>query len=214
MTMTSSDTAALHERRPVYGTKRAIDVLLSILIVVLILPLFAVICAAIALTSPGPVFFVQTRVGRFGETFGMIKFRSMYQDAERRRAEIEELSDREGICLKIRKDPRVTPVGRILRRWSLDELPQLINVLSGDMSLVGPRPALVEEVVAYPEYAHRRHQVLPGITGLWQVSGRADIGFNEMILLDLDYVRRVSLLTDVLILMRTVLAVASGKGAY
>lgn len=194
--------------------KRLLDVVLSLLILLAIWPTFVVICAAVALTSPGPVFFVQTRVGHAGKTFGMIKFRSMYQDAARRRAEIEKLNDREGLCLKVRHDPRITQVGRFLRRWSLDELPQLINVLKGEMSLVGPRPALVEEVAAYPDHAHRRHRVPPGITGLWQVSGRADIGFDEMIALDLDYVRRVSVLTDAIILARTVRAVLGGRGAY
>jgi lipopolysaccharide/colanic/teichoic acid biosynthesis glycosyltransferase len=144
----------------------------------------------------------------------MFKFRSMYADAEARRAEVEKMSDREGVCLKLRRDPRITPVGRVLRRCSLDELPQLVNVLLGDMSLVGPRPALVDEVSSYPEHAHRRHMVLPGITGLWQVSGRADIGFDDMIALDLEYVQSVSVWTDAVVLLRTVSAVFTGKGAY
>ena len=167
-----------------------------------------------AFTSPGPVFFVQTRVGLNGRTFNMLKFRSMYRDAEARRAEVAATSDRDGLCLKIKCDPRITPVGRIIRRWSLDELPQLFNVIRGDMSLVGPRPALVEEVAAYPDHAHARHAVPPGITGLWQVSGRADICFDEMIELDLDYVSRSSTKTDVNILLRTFRVVASGEGAY
>lgn len=214
MSMTVDTTANARVGNPATGMKRSLDVLLSLLILAAIWPAFVVICAAIAVTSPGPVFFVQTRVGRDGRTFGMIKFRSMYQDAEQRRAEIEKLSDREGICVKVKDDPRITRVGLVLRRWSLDELPQLINVLKGDMSLVGPRPALVDEVAAYPEHAHRRHNVLPGITGPWQVSGRADIGFDEMIALDLDYVRRASVVTDAMILLRTFRAVVGGKGAY
>ena len=214
MSMTVDTTTNARVGNPATGMKRYLDVLLSLLILAAIWPAFVVICAAIAVTSPGPVFFVQTRVGRDGRTFGMIKFRSMYQDAEQRRAEIEKLSDREGICVKVKDDPRITRVGLVLRRWSLDELPQLINVLKGDMSLVGPRPALVDEVAAYPEHAHRRHNVLPGITGPWQVSGRADIGFDEMIALDLDYVRRASVVTDAMILLRTFRAVVGGKGAY
>jgi lipopolysaccharide/colanic/teichoic acid biosynthesis glycosyltransferase len=202
MSMTVDTTANTRVGKPAPGMKRSLDVLLSLLILAAIWPAFVVICAAIAVTSPGPVFFVQTRVGRDGRTFGMIKFRSMYQDAEQRRAEIEKLSDREGICVKVKDDPRITRVGLVLRRWSLDELPQLINVLKGDMSLVGPRPALVDEVAAYPEHA------------LWQVSGRADIGFDEMIALDLDYVRRASVVTDAMILLRTFRAVVGGKGAY
>lgn len=194
--------------------KRLLDLSLAGALVLGALPLFLLIAAAVRATSPGPVFFVQTRIGLGGEPFRMMKFRSMYADAERRRVEVAALSDREGICLKVRNDPRITPVGRLLRRWSLDELPQLLNVIAGDMSLVGPRPALPEEVALYPPDAHRRHAVLPGITGLWQVSGRADIGFAEMIELDLDYARRASLRLDMLILIRTIRAVTDGKGAY
>jgi lipopolysaccharide/colanic/teichoic acid biosynthesis glycosyltransferase len=138
----------------------------------------------------------------------------MYIDAEARRAALLEQSDRAGICFKSRNDPRVTPVGRFLRRLSLDELPQIFNVLKGDMSLVGPRPALPEEVGEYPARAMGRLATLPGITGLWQVSGRADIGFDDMIEMDLGYVRKASLSTDLAILMRTFGAVVSGKGAY
>ena len=214
MTMSTTNIALSPHRPAIPGAKRLFDLALTSLLIVLALPLLLAIAAAVALTSRGPVFFVQTRVGRGGRTFGMIKFRSMYRDAEARRAELLGQSDREGICLKLRNDPRVTPVGRVLRRWSLDELPQLINVLKGEMSLVGPRPALPEEVAAYPDHAHQRHAVLPGITGFWQVSGRADIGFDEMIALDLDYVRRVSVLTDLGVLLRTFGVVASGKGAY
>lgn len=194
--------------------KRLLDVPLTVAILAGLWPLLLLIAASVRLTSPGPVFFVQTRIGRGGRPFRMMKFRSMYADAERRRAEVEALSDREGLCLKVRNDPRITPVGRLLRRTSLDEMPQLFNVLAGDMSLVGPRPALPEEVALYPAEAHRRHAVLPGITGLWQVSGRADIGFSEMIDLDLDYVRRASPRLDLVILLRTVRAVINGNGAY
>ena len=203
-----------HSSGSIFEPKRLFDLLISSLGLLCIWPVFLVISFAIALNSRGPVFFVQTRVGKNGRKFRMFKFRSMYADAEARRAEVEQMSDREGVCLKLRRDPRITPVGRVLRRCSLDELPQLFNVLLGDMSLVGPRPALVDEVAAYPEHAHRRHKVLPGITGLWQVSGRADIGFDDMITLDLEYVRRVSVWTDLFILLRTVSAVFSGKGAY
>jgi lipopolysaccharide/colanic/teichoic acid biosynthesis glycosyltransferase len=194
--------------------KRLLDISLTCAMLGAFWPLMLLIAAAVRLSSPGPVFFVQTRIGLGGEPFTMIKFRSMYADAERRRTEVAALSDREGICIKVRKDPRITLVGRLLRRSSLDELPQLFNVLAGDMSLVGPRPALPEEVALYPPEAHRRHSVLPGITGLWQVSGRADIGFYQMIDLDLDYAQRASVLLDLIILLRTVRAVTDGKGAY
>ena len=144
----------------------------------------------------------------------MIKFRSMYQGAEQRRAEVLDSSDRAGICFKAKDDPRITPFGRILRRSSLDELPQLINVLMGHMSLVGPRPALPQEVAEYPAAAMERLKVLPGITGAWQVAGRADLGFDEMVALDVSYVRHATMSVDLRILAQTFGAVASGRGAY
>jgi lipopolysaccharide/colanic/teichoic acid biosynthesis glycosyltransferase len=199
---------------PATDWKRPLDLGVVILGLIAIWPLFLLIALAIRLSSAGPVFFVQTRIGRDGRPFGMIKFRSMYRDAEARRAALVAQSDRDGLCFKSRNDPRITPVGRILRRLSLDELPQVINVLRGDMSLVGPRPALPEEVAAYPARALGRLAVPPGITGLWQVSGRADVGFDEMIDLDLAYVRDASLATDLAILMRTTGAVVTGRGAY
>jgi lipopolysaccharide/colanic/teichoic acid biosynthesis glycosyltransferase len=194
--------------------KRPLDVTLVLLGLLLIWPLLLAVALAVKLSSPGPVFFIQTRVGLNGQRFGMIKFRSMYRDAEARRAALLSQSDRAGLCFKSRHDPRITPVGRVLRRLSLDELPQIFNVLRGDMSLVGPRPALPEEVSAYPPRALGRLRVLPGITGLWQVSGRADIGFDDMITLDLAYVSDDRLGTYLQILLRTFTAVASGKGAY
>ena len=194
--------------------KRALDLVLITLALPVLLPVFAVIALAIKLTSPGPVFFVQTRVGLGGRPFGMVKFRSMVVDAETRRAAVLGSSDRAGLCFKAKDDPRITQVGRILRRASLDELPQLWNVVTGEMSLVGPRPALPEEVAAYPLAAMERLSVLPGITGAWQVAGRADLGFDEMVALDLDYARNAGLATDLKLLAQTVRAVASGRGAY
>ena len=214
MTMINIEQTLPRKKTLSNGAKRILDVSLTALGLLAIWPVLLVISVAVASTSPGPVFFVQTRVGRDGRTFRMLKFRSMYRDAEKRRGDVEAMSDRDGICLKVKCDPRITPVGRFIRRWSLDELPQLFNVLRGDMSLVGPRPALVDEVAAYPSHAHGRHEVLPGITGLWQVSGRADISFEEMIALDLEYVRRLSFGADVWILFRTFRAVIVGKGAY
>jgi lipopolysaccharide/colanic/teichoic acid biosynthesis glycosyltransferase len=194
--------------------KRAFDICLVLLALPAIWPLFLILAAAVRLSGPGPVFFVQTRVGLNGRPFGMVKFRSMYPDAESRRAMLEAQSERAGVCFKLRDDPRVTPVGRFLRRSSLDELPQLFNVLTGDMSLVGPRPALPQEVAAYPHAAMGRLAALPGITGPWQVAGRADLDFAQMVDLDLDYVRAPSLGRDLAILWRTVAVVASGQGAY
>ena len=201
--------AGLH---PVW--KRPLDVCLTLFGLSAIWPVLLVVAMAVRLSSPGPVFFVQTRIGRDGKPFGMIKFRSMYADAEARRADLLAQSDREGVCFKSRNDPRITPVGRILRRLSLDELPQIFNVLRGDMSLVGPRPALPEEVRAYPTRAVGRLAVLPGITGLWQVSGRAEIGFDEMVEMDLAYAADGRLTTDLALLFRTFRAVLTGRGAY
>ncbi|THD82301.1 sugar transferase [Aliigemmobacter aestuarii] len=194
--------------------KRLLDLTLTLPGLLALAPLFLAIALAVRLTSPGPVFFIQTRIGRGGRPFGMIKFRSMYRDAEARRAALLAHSDRPGLCFKARNDPRVTPVGRILRRLSLDELPQLFNVVAGQMSLVGPRPALPEEVAAYPARALGRLSVLPGITGPWQVSGRAEVGFDAMVEMDLGYARDPSLWADLTLLARTLSAVVSGRGAY
>lgn len=204
---------SLPERAP-SRVKRALDIALVVLALPVLLPVFAAIALAIKLGSKGPVFFVQTRIGQGGRPFGMVKFRSMVVDAEARRAEVLGQSDRAGLCFKAKDDPRITPVGRLLRRASLDELPQLFNVLKGEMSLVGPRPSLPEEVAAYPAPALERLAVLPGITGPWQVAGRANLGFDEMVALDIGYVRHATLATDLLLLAKTVRAVASGRGAY
>jgi lipopolysaccharide/colanic/teichoic acid biosynthesis glycosyltransferase len=191
--------------------KRALDLGLTLLLLLLALPTMALIALAIRLDSPGPVFFVQERVGYRGARFRMLKFRSMVQDADRHH---RAPSDRAGPCFKSVRDPRVTRVGRLLRRSSLDELPQLLNVLRGEMSLVGPRPALPAEVAAYPAPALRRLASVPGITGLWQVSGRADLDFDAMIALDLDYQARAGVAFDLWILGRTIGAVVTGRGAY
>jgi len=200
--------------RPIPSWKRPLDVGLVIAGFLAIWPVLLIIALAVRLSGPGPVFFVQTRIGRGGRPFGMIKFRSMNPDAEVLRTALLGQSDRKGICFKSRNDPRITPVGRILRRLSLDELPQIFNVLRGDMSLVGPRPALPDEVRAYPVAALDRLSVLPGLTGLWQVSGRAEIGFDQMVALDLAYACNGRLTFDLSILLRTFRAVVSGRGAY
>lgn len=192
--------------------KRLIDVVLVVLGLIAIWPLLVLVALAIKLDSRGPVFFVQTRVGRNGRIFGMVKFRSMVMNAEVLLPGLQD--DRAGLCFKSKDDPRVTRLGRILRRTSLDELPQLWNVLRGQMSLVGPRPALPREVDAYPAPARERLAALPGITGLWQVSGRADLSFDDMIALDVDYVRNPGLWRDITILARTIRVVMAGRGAY
>ena len=192
--------------------KRALDVLLTAFGLIAVWPLLAFVALLIKLDTRGPVFFVQTRVGKHGQPFGMVKFRSMVVDAESLLAGMP--GDRAGLCFKAKDDPRITRMGCILRRTSLDELPQLWNVLRGQMSLVGPRPALPAEVAAYPAVARARLAALPGITGLWQVSGRADLSFDDMIALDVDYVRHPSLSRDIAILWRTMRVVVDGRGAY
>lgn len=194
--------------------KRAFDIVVASVVIAAFAPLFAVTAIAIRADSRGPVFFRQTRVGRDGQTFSMLKFRSMAVDAEARRAALLATSDRTGVCFKSRTDPRITRVGRVLRRFSIDELPQIFNVLKGEMSIVGPRPALPSEVAAYPERAVGRLGVKPGLTGVWQVSGRAEIGFDKMIDMDLAYARSRSVLLDIVLLALTFRAVIGGRGAY
>ncbi|RUS60792.1 WecB/TagA/CpsF family glycosyltransferase [Pseudorhodobacter sp. E13] len=194
--------------------RRFLDVVLSLGGLLALSPLLALTALAIKLDSPGPVLFRQTRIGRNGVPFTMFKFRSMTTDAEARRADLLGRSDREGICFKSRSDPRVTRVGRFIRRFSIDELPQIINVLHGEMAIVGPRPALPCEVAAYPKRALGRLVVKPGITGVWQVSGRASIGFDQMVEMDIAYAASRSLLLDLALIAKTFGAVASGRGAY
>jgi exopolysaccharide biosynthesis polyprenyl glycosylphosphotransferase len=181
---------------------------------ILLAPLFAAIAVIIGLDDRGPVFFRQTRIGLDGQPFRLYKFRTMVVDAEQRKAELEALNEGSGVLFKMRRDPRVTKAGFWLRRWSLDELPQLLNVLLGDMSLVGPRPALPKEVARYGDHMRRRLVVRPGITGLWQVSGRSGLAWEEAFRLDLRYVDNWSLALDLQILWKTWSAVFSGSGAY
>ena len=202
------------KRRAVPAFKRPFDIALTLAILLLAAPLMLAIALLVRLSGPGPVFFRQTRVGLGGAPFRMLKFRSMHADAEARLAELRALSERDGPCFKIANDPRVTPVGRVLRRFSLDELPQLLNVLKGDMSLVGPRPGLPSEVAQYGLRDRGRLDALPGITGAWQVGGRADIPFAQMVEMDLDYIATCSAAGDLRILLRTFRAVLDGRGAY
>ena len=179
-------------------------------------PLLVVIAALVRLApnGRGPAIFRQERIGKNGKPFVLYKFRTMHVDAEARLAELRALNETDGELFKMRKDPRVTSVGRWLRRFSLDEIPQLINVVKGDMSLVGPRPPLAREVAGYPADMRRRLVVKPGLTGLWQVSGRSDLSWEESIRLDLTYVENWSLAMDLAILARTVSAVVRSSGAY
>jgi exopolysaccharide biosynthesis polyprenyl glycosylphosphotransferase len=195
--------------------KAVIDYLLAVSALILLAPVLLAVAIAVKLSSPGPVFFRQERIGRDSEPFRMTKFRSMYVDAEQRLAELAEHSEADlGPMFKMRNDPRVTSVGAFLRRYSLDELPQLFDVLRRSMSVVGPRPPLGSEVAVYERDVHRRLLVRPGITGLWQVSGRSDLTWEEAVRLDLSYVENWSLGLDLSIIARTVVAVLARRGAY
>jgi exopolysaccharide biosynthesis polyprenyl glycosylphosphotransferase len=209
----------LHVEHPrLHGGSRLIKDLFDRVGALLLLAAFGPLLLAVALcvrvTSRGPVLFRQVRVGRDGRAFRIFKFRSMYVDAEARLAELRHLNEHDGVLFKIRDDPRVTRVGRWLRRFSLDELPQLLNVVLGQMSLVGPRPPLPAEVAVYADDVRRRLAVKPGMTGLWQVSGRSDLPWEEAVRLDLRYVENWSLSLDLVILLRTMTAVVRSSGAY
>jgi exopolysaccharide biosynthesis polyprenyl glycosylphosphotransferase len=194
--------------------KRAVDLVLSLTALLALAPVFAAIAIAVKTSSPGPVIYRQLRVGKDGKTFEMLKFRSMCVEAEQMVEMLRDRNEASGPLFKIKRDPRITPVGRLLRRLSLDELPQLGNVVRGEMSLVGPRPPLPSEVKIYEEWQLGRLQARPGMTGLWQVSGRSEVPFNDMVRLDLHYVRNWSFGLDLEIMLRTIPAVLANRGAY
>jgi lipopolysaccharide/colanic/teichoic acid biosynthesis glycosyltransferase len=197
------------------AAKRMLDILGSFLAIVLLSPLFLLTGLAIRLDSPGSIFFKQVRTGRYGKTFDMYKFRSMISNAEQQKSDLMEQNESAaGVLFKIKKDPRITRVGNFIRKYSIDELPQLLNVLIGDMSLVGPRPPVPSEVDLYTLVDRRRLDVKPGITCIWQVSGRSDIDFIGQVKLDIDYIKTHSIIEDIKILVRTIPAVLQGKGAY
>lgn len=196
------------------GAKRLLDVLVAGLALIVFSPLLLLTALAIKLDSPGPVFFKQTRVGKWGRLFAIYKFRSMYIDAEKRKQELAAQNEASGPVFKMKRDPRITRVGRILRKLSIDELPQLLNVLRGDMSLVGPRPPLPREVEQYEYSQRRRLDAVPGITGLQQVSGRSDLNFEQWVAFDVAYIEQQSLWVDIKILFKTIPAVLTGRGAY
>lgn len=209
----------LHVEHPeLAGARRIVkgvfDVVVSTLALLMLLPVLLGVALAVRVTSPGPALFKQTRVGKEGKLFSLYKFRTMCDDAEDRLTELRELNEHDGVLFKLRSDPRVTPLGRWLRRYSIDELPQLMNVIRGEMSLVGPRPPLESEVSQYADHVRRRLVVKPGLTGLWQVSGRSDLPWDEAVRLDLRYVENWSLAMDVVILGRTLAAVIKSSGAY
>ena len=212
--------APLFELRPPvltgwdWSVKRGFDLVVSVLIVFLGLPLWLLIAAAIKLDSRGPVLFVDRRIGVGEREFGMLKFRTMVADAAGLQTELEQENEAEGALFKIRDDPRVTRVGRFLRRLSLDEVPQIVNVLKGEMSLVGPRPLPLRDYRLLEDWHRARYAVLPGMTGLWQISGRSGLGFDDLVRLDFTYLENWSIWLDITIIARTIPAVVMRRGAY
>lgn len=194
--------------------KRSLDLAVSLVALVIVSPVMLITAIAIRLDSPGPILFRQTRVGKWGKHFPCYKFRSMYIDAEQRLHDLMALNEADGPVFKMKNDPRVTRVGRLIRKLSIDELPQLFNVIKGEMSLVGPRPALPREVSQYEYDQIRRLHAVPGITGLQQVSGRSNVDFKRWIELDLQYIAEQSLWKDIEILIKTIPAVLASRGAY
>lgn len=195
--------------------KRSLDMILSGTALVVLSPLFLLVALLIYLENPGSVIFSQIRIGENGRPFKFYKFRSMVLNAEAMKAEILHLNEsQDGVIFKSKKDPRITRVGRFIRRFSIDELPQLFNVFKGDMTLVGPRPPVPSEVALYTPSDRKRLHVKPGITCIWQVSGRSEIPFNTQVKMDLDYITDQSMKKDISLLFKTVKAVISGKGAY
>ncbi len=197
-----------------FALKRAFDVVGATLLLIALSPLLAAIWVAVRATSKGPALFRSIRPGIGERPFACLKFRTMYEDSEHRQADLEPLNEASGALFKIRDDPRTTPVGRLLRRFSLDELPQLVNVLRGEMSLVGPRPLPERDFEKLEDWHRKRYLVLPGITGLWQVSGRAELDFNDLVHLDFLYLEHWSLAVDLTILLKTIPAVMTRRGAY
>jgi exopolysaccharide biosynthesis polyprenyl glycosylphosphotransferase len=197
-----------------YALKRSFDLVGATLILLVLSPLLLTVALAVKLTSRGPILYRSMRPGIGGITFACFKFRTMYADADARQADLEELNEASGALFKIRNDPRMTPVGRVIRRYSIDELPQLLNVLLGQMSLVGPRPLPQRDYDRLEDWHKKRYLVLPGITGLWQVSGRADLDFDDLVRLDFLYLERWSVFLDLSILLKTLPAVISKRGAF
>ncbi len=194
--------------------KRALDIILAVIALILLSPIFLITALAIKIDSRGPIIYKQTRVGKRGKHFICYKFRSMVQDADRQKESLQEQNEADEIVFKIRRDPRITKVGRIIRKLSIDELPQIFNVLQGDMSIVGPRPPVPIEVEEYQFQQYYRLDAIPGITGLQQIKGRSDITFKRWVQLDLEYIQEQSIWKDIEIILKTIPAVISGKGAY
>lgn len=201
----SSSKLVLQNSTYYFVIKRLMDVVFSAIALIVLSPIMLIVAVAIKLEDiKGPILFSQERVGYLGKKFKMYKFRSMYVDAEERLHEIQHLNEQTGPVFKMKDDPRITKVGKFIRKTSLDELPQLINILKGEMSMVGPRPALLREVVQYNDYQKQRLLVKPGLTCIWQVSGRNNIGFDEWMELDLEYIKNQSLGLDIKLILQTI----------
>lgn len=206
---------SIEERWIYLFTKRLMDIFGALLGLILLLPVFIIVAIFIKLEDPkGPIFFFQTRVGKNGKEFKMYKFRSMVTDAEERLKELLQYNEVSGAMFKMKDDPRITRIGKFIRKTSIDELPQFFNVLIGDMSLVGPRPPLPREVAEYTDYDKQRLLVTPGCTGLWQVSARNSVGFDEMVELDLNYINNRSIIYDIMIILKTVGVLLGSKDAF
>jgi exopolysaccharide biosynthesis polyprenyl glycosylphosphotransferase len=197
-----------------YALKRLLDLVVSALALIVLAPVMVSIALAVKLSSRGPVIYRSVRPGIAGKPFHCLKFRTMREHADHLQGDLEPLNEKSGALFKIRRDPRLTPIGPFLRRFSLDELPQLINVIRGEMSMVGPRPLPVRDFERLEEWHKKRYLVLPGITGLWQVSGRSELDFDDLVRLDFLYLERWSVLLDLSILLKTIPAVLSKRGAF
>lgn len=204
------------KKRYVYRIlKRLIDIVASTIGMILLLPVFIVVAVMIKIDDPkAPIFFIQIRVGKKGKQFKMYKFRSMCVGAEEKLIELLEFNEIKGAMFKMKKDPRVTVIGKFIRQTSIDELPQLWNIFIGNMTLVGPRPPLPREVIEYSSYDKQRLVVKPGCTGLWQISGRNGLHFDEMVKLDIEYINRSSIILDIVIILKTPIAMLKSKNAY
>lgn len=212
--MEAEKLVAVPKAVPYAFWKRLLDIIAASLLLLVLLPLYLLIALAVKLTSRGPVFYRSERVGLGGKSIEFVKFRTMCVNADEKLAELQEQNEKDGPIFKMKRDPRITPVGRFLRKFSLDELPQLVSVLKGDMSMVGPRPPLKREVELYDARTMQRLTVKPGITCFWQVMGRSDLSFQEWIELDMRYIDEMSFWLDMQILLRTPIAVLRGRGAY
>lgn len=200
---------------PIYAfIKRAADIMLSLYAIILLSPILLITAVAIHLESPGPAIFKQKRVGKGGKIFTIYKFRSMYNDAERRLEELKRNNQIKGHMFKMKDDPRITKVGKLIRKTSIDELPQIFNILMGDMSLIGPRPPLIREVLEYENWHCLRLAVTPGLSGLWQISGRNTLSFDQMVRLDLHYVKKRSMSFDILVVFKTFRVFLWDKSAF